>query len=252
MGLRDEIEVFDNVKISAVTGETDVWDRVIFPNAIRKREAEFILNLVDEQKPRRILEFGCGTGWISKILADKGYEVTGIDISKSLITSASENCSGKSEFIIGDCMRLPFQDGVFDLIVGVAILHHLDPGKGLSECYRVSTSGAALLLMEPNKYNPAAALGRKVAPLDTQTQDEEPFTPGGLTKIIESSPWDSQYIKYLFPYSFLIARILRKTRMDKQLVRFICPLITRSEKVFERIPLLNRLCWVIVVVIQRT
>ena len=32
--------------------------------------------------PGRIVEFGCGTGWLSLILAERGYEVVGIDTSK--------------------------------------------------------------------------------------------------------------------------------------------------------------------------
>lgn len=38
MSLRDEIEVFDRVKVSVDAGETDTWDKIIFPNVIRKRE----------------------------------------------------------------------------------------------------------------------------------------------------------------------------------------------------------------------
>ena len=40
--------------------------------------------------PGRIVEFGCGTGWLSLILAERGYEVVGIDISPDAIVIAEQ------------------------------------------------------------------------------------------------------------------------------------------------------------------
>ncbi|MFO8100835.1 MAG: class I SAM-dependent methyltransferase [Dehalococcoidia bacterium] len=247
MSLKREIEIFDKVGISADTGETDVWDRVIFPNTIRAREIELILNLAEKVQPRRVLDFGCGSGWVSRALAARGYQVTGIDTSDWLIKSAWRASAGKSQFTVGDCMNLPFGDGSFDLLVGMAILHHLAPERGLAECYRVLTPGGSLLLMEPNKFNPLAALARKFMPVDTQTPDEEPFAPGDLKAQMRQGGWHINRFGYLFPYSFGLSQLLRKTKMDWFLWKPACMPIKFSEMVFERIPLLNKLCWVIVV-----
>ncbi len=247
MSLKREIEIFDNVRVSPETGETDVWDRIIFPNAIRKREIDLILNLAGSVRPRKILDFGCGTGWVSKALLANGYHVTGIDTSNSLIKSAAQSSSGKSQFLTGDCMNLPFCDETFDLVIGIAILHHLDPERGLSECCRVMAPNGAILLMEPNKYNPIAAAARVVIPVDTQTPDEEPFTPRSISQAFDSGQWNSKNIGYLFPYSFGLSQIFKKLKMDQQAFNLLCPFIKITERIFEKIPLFNRLCWVIVV-----
>ncbi len=248
MSLKREIEIFDNVRISSETGETDVWDRVIFPGVIRAREIRMFLDLTRKLEPKSILDFGCGTGWVSKELASNGYNVTGIDTSSSLIRSAVQTDSVKSQFLVGDCMNLPFQDNSFDLVIGIAILHHLDLEQGLQECYRILTPKGTLLLMEPNKYNPIAAVARIVMPVDTQTPDEEPFTPGIIRKAFAPKLWSNTKTGYLFPYSFGLSQILKKTRADHAFIKFICPFIRMSEKLYEKLPFLNRLCWVITVV----
>jgi len=247
MSLKREIEIFDSIRISPESGETDIWDRVIFPKTIRSREIELILKLAGKVSPGRILDFGCGSGWVSRVLDSNGYRVTGIDTSSSLIKSASGSASDKSQFTIGDCTNLPFGDGSFDMVVGMAILHHLNPERGLAECHRVLSPGGSLLLMEPNKYNPLAAMARKVMPVDTQTPDEEPFAPGKLKRSLNQRQWSLVQFGYLFPYSFGVSQLLRKTKMDWPIWKPACSLIKFSERVFEKIPLFDRLCWVIVV-----
>src|SRR5215217_7899512 len=40
--------------------------------------------------PAQLIEFGCGVGWLSAFLAQRGYEVTGVDISPDAIAAAKE------------------------------------------------------------------------------------------------------------------------------------------------------------------
>jgi SAM-dependent methyltransferase len=62
--------------------------------------------LMMEPPPRRVLDLGCGTGWISRFLARAGYAVTGVDISADVITAARELARQEGvaevEFAIGD------------------------------------------------------------------------------------------------------------------------------------------------------
>ncbi len=252
MRLEREIEIFDKVGISPETGETDIWDKVIFPQVIRKREVDRILQIAAEVNPKRTLDLGCGAGWVSRALASQGYEVAGVDTSGSLIANASRLRSEKSQFAVADCMNLPFGNGSFDLIIGIAILHHLDSKRGMDECHRVLSAGGSLLLMEPNKYNPLAALARKFMPVDTQTPDEAPFAPGNLKAQMRQRGWHINRFGYLFPCSFGLSQLLRKTKTDWAVWKPACAPIRLSEMAFERIPLFNKLCWVIVVEAQKT
>ena len=208
MGLKDEIEAYEKAEVSIDTGEIELWDHIIFPNVIRKRQIELIFDLIEQTKTNKILDLGCGGGWLSKILSSRGYNVTGIDASATLINTARKSCA-EAKFIVGDCMRLPFPDQSFDCIIGSAILHHLDSYKALTECRRVISPGGILLLMEPNKINPTAALGRKI--LNQKTKDENPFYPGSLKKALFKAGWHTTQFRYLFPYSFTLSYLLKIT-----------------------------------------
>jgi ubiquinone/menaquinone biosynthesis C-methylase UbiE len=245
MDLKNEIEVYDKAKVSIDTGEIESWDRVIFPIVIRKRQIELILKAVDATKPSRILDFGCGAGWLSIILSSRGYRVVGIDVSSSLIKSAATSCP-EAQFVIGDCMSLPFRDNSFDFIIGIGILHHLNTVRAVAECQRVATKHATLLFMEPNKLNPFAALGRKILPLDVCTKGETPFSPRALRKALSVGGGTIQ-MDYLFPYSFALAYLLGKTKWrDNKKLKVITPLLTMSERLLEKIPIFKQLSWTLV------
>ncbi len=56
--------------------------------------------------PRRIIEFGCGTGWLSLALAQLGYDVVGVDISADAIRHAEaarvERRQERARFVAAD------------------------------------------------------------------------------------------------------------------------------------------------------
>jgi SAM-dependent methyltransferase len=244
--LKKEIEFYDGFEVSDATSEIEVWDSVIFPNVIRKRELGLILSQLEKVKPERILDFGCGAGWLSRFLSTRGYHVTGIDASGALIKSAVQSSSEMPGMVVGDCLGLPFRDASFDFIVGMAIFHHLDADEAFRECWRVSTPGAKLLLMEPNKLNPVAFVGRKIT--NVQTEDENPFSPGQLVNTLIKTGWFIEEIKYFFPYSFGLSYLLKNLSLRQQIFRSISFLVANSEKLLEKIPWLNRLSGMICVV----
>jgi len=82
-------------------------------------EAEkFINNLVEhlQIKPgSRILDIACGKGRHAKVLADHGFDVTGVDISPDSIETAKQYENENLQFFVHD-MRLPFWGNYFDYI----------------------------------------------------------------------------------------------------------------------------------------
>ncbi len=84
----------------------------------------------------RILDVGCGTGELSRVLAAESTgEVVGCDADPSLLAVANEHVP----VVAGDALRLPFADDTFDLVVCQALLINLpDPAVALTEFARVS------------------------------------------------------------------------------------------------------------------
>lgn len=77
----------------------------------------------------RVLDVGCGVGRWSRLLASRGAEVTGIDLSATMIDearrrAAAAGLSGRCRFLVQDSAQLNI-DGQFDLVLGVTVLQHM-------------------------------------------------------------------------------------------------------------------------------
>ena len=75
-------------------------------------ECDFIEKEIGYNKATRILDIGCGTGRHSIELAQRGYNVLGIDLSESLLGRAKEKASERKLQIVfqkNDARKLPFR-----------------------------------------------------------------------------------------------------------------------------------------------
>lgn len=104
------------------------------------REALSTLKLDDRDC---ILDVGCGTGELSKVLADEsGGEVVGLDRDHTLLTRLPDGVTG----IRGDARSLPFTDDAVDLVVCQALLVNLtDPEAAVGEFARVAHGRVAAI-----------------------------------------------------------------------------------------------------------
>jgi len=107
---------------------------------------------------QKILDIGAGTGFLSLILAEMGYDVVGVDISEEMLERAKKKAADqglkpKVEFKLDDAEALSFRSESFDAVVNRAVLWTLpNPKKALSEWKRVLKPGGKLcfFLHEPH------------------------------------------------------------------------------------------------------
>jgi len=128
---------------------------------------------------KRILEYGCGKGSYTFLLAKNGAQVIGIDISPVAIKFArakarEENISESTKFIVMDAENLKFPNNYFDVVCGTGILHHLDLDNSFKEISRVLKPLGKAFFIEPMGHNPAINFYRKRTP-HLRTHDEHPL-----------------------------------------------------------------------------
>jgi SAM-dependent methyltransferase len=106
---------------------------------------------------------GCGPGGFTAIAAETAREVVGVDVSRAWVEAAEATfrdrkiANARSELTAGE--TLPFEDGSFDVVTMVDVIHHLDDPRGvLAEVHRVLVPGGTFLVFEPNKLNPLLTL----------------------------------------------------------------------------------------------
>lgn len=96
----------------------------------------------------KILDIGSGTGFLSLMLADMGYEVVGIDLSEEMIARASAKAKERGlsiDFHQDDAEHLGFENNSFDAIVNRAVLWTLpNPDIAVREWMRVLRPGGKL------------------------------------------------------------------------------------------------------------
>ncbi len=94
----------------------------------------------------RVLDWGCGSGHISYMLARRGLDVTPYDIAQADAPRMNQLLG--EETVIGDDARaLPFDDASFDAVVGCGVLEHVaDMDASLAELRRVLRPNGLLML----------------------------------------------------------------------------------------------------------
>ncbi len=87
------------------------------------------------EPPARALDVGCGTGLSTLALGELAAEVVGVDAAAAMVAHAP----GREgiAYVVADAERLPFGEGVFDLLTASQVLHWLDRATFFGEARRV-------------------------------------------------------------------------------------------------------------------
>jgi demethylmenaquinone methyltransferase/2-methoxy-6-polyprenyl-1,4-benzoquinol methylase len=147
-----------------------------------------LLNLAQPRPGQRALDLCCGTGDVTRALAQRGVETVGLDFSEPMLAVANARTKARTagvglQFLRGDAQQIPFPDNSFDLVtISYGLRNLADWQRGLAEMQRVARPGGRLLVLDFGKpdnaiwrgiYSPisggSAVLGRIFVATRTRT-----------------------------------------------------------------------------------
>lgn len=110
----------------------------------------------------RLLEIGCGTGHWSEYFCNRGFDVTGVDISERMIAIARQRSIAAATFEVADAERLPLADGAFDVAAAITVLEFVaDPVRVVAEMVRCVKKPGGMLIVGALNWLSAYNRGRK-------------------------------------------------------------------------------------------
>jgi len=145
-------------------GQSSYWKDIYVGSGVqaeiyRQRQA-MVLTWIDDlalAPGSRVLEVGCGAGFLSVALAQRGLRVHAIDSAEKMVelTRRHGEVSGTAELIsvdFGDVHALAFEDGSFDLVIAVGVIPWLEkPELAIQEMARVTRPGHTIILTADNR-----------------------------------------------------------------------------------------------------
>jgi 2-polyprenyl-6-hydroxyphenyl methylase/3-demethylubiquinone-9 3-methyltransferase len=104
-------------------------------------------------RPLRVLDLGCGGGFLSNHLAAHGHHVVGLDATtESLVVARARDATGTVCYLRGDARALPLRDGSVDVVCAMDLIEHVDdPERLIAEAARVLAPGGRLFFHTFNR-----------------------------------------------------------------------------------------------------
>jgi ubiquinone/menaquinone biosynthesis C-methylase UbiE len=129
---------------------SETYDTI--PNLLIEIEQPIVQDLFKNIKAGKALDAACGTGRHSNLLANAGFDITGVDSSSYMLKKARKKVP-KAKFVQGDITNLPFDSESFDLVIcALALSHFPSVYKVVKELTRVLKNGGTLILSDIHPF----------------------------------------------------------------------------------------------------
>ena len=143
-------------------------------------------------RPRRVLEIGCGYGAMLSALAAAGYRTTGMEPSQKAAAFCRRNGLA---IVIGRFPDVPFTAGSFDMVVARHVIEHLsDPREFVNELVQLTEPGGFIVIETENAWIAQYAWDRlrhqvrgRIPPFRSSTDHTFVFRPAHLERLMREA-----------------------------------------------------------------
>jgi len=140
---------------------TDRYDRVVDLQIGGKTRSIVRERVAREGNLGRLVEFGCGTGFYTEVLAHRADTVLATDISPGMLEVAKQQVNAENvTFRAEDCQRTSLPDNAFDTAFISLVMHFTVPRDTVAEMYRILRPGGTLIVvnLDPQALNGLARI----------------------------------------------------------------------------------------------
>lgn len=170
-------------------------DHPPYPN---REHIEFLDHLFDrlgDPRGKRIIEVGCGSGYLTTYLAHHGARAVGVDVSAGMLDLARRRArvngvEDNTEFFDAAIETLGEPDGSFDAVIANQVLHHLEIEPAMANISRLLKPGGVALFAEPVFMLPESVRQLRYSrpvlrffPSAADTPDERPLNASTLAVV---------------------------------------------------------------------
>ena len=158
-------------------------------------------------QPRRVLDYGCGTGGSAPELLHRlaAASVTGVDVSGESVELARQHYAGRDVQFHTLDERQPA--GEYDLAYCNGVFHHIEPahrGRALAYINRALSAGGYFAFWENNPWNPGTRLVMRRIPFD---RDARMLSAPGARRLLTDAGFDVVTTDFLFVFPRALASL---------------------------------------------
>lgn len=207
-----------------------------------------IIGIIPYHDSLRVLDLGCGTGFLLSDILTLFPNAYGLDLSQDMLLVAKEKKSINYRLVAGDGTRLPFLNGSFDVVMCRGSLHHLPSlNSALREIYRVLAAGGYLVFSEPSNGSLIVRLARRIMYRlsDKFDEEDEGYRMETFADVISSNGFHIKSMQYLGMLGYIFAGfpdrlgLLKHIPGNRTLVQFFIAF----DEIIERAKLLHGQCF---------
>lgn len=166
-----------------------------------------IFSTLDKYAARqdKVLDIGCGVGWLLQRALDLGCEAYGVDFAIAGIKITKEKLR-EAELVSSDANHMPFKEETFDLVTCTWLLEHVEkPEEILAEVFRVLKKGGLTIVMSPS--GELVHTKKKSPTFDSLEEFGEEhfweFSPIGLQYLLQKNGFTIKERRGIYRFHFL-------------------------------------------------